>query len=112
MAKKQPKEAYSPTLDRIGQTQKRDLRVVSWESVPAELIARLVVVVNDSGGSVLFGATRDRGAWALTFFHEMLPNKRVTDYCNGEEMLESWLEGQIEIWTDVEAELRLSKGSE
>lgn len=109
MAKKETGVPYSPTLDRIGQSVKREARTVSWDAVSKELLGELVVAAVDSGGSVLFGTTRDRGAWALTFFHDQLPNKKMTVYCNSEEMLESFVSGQVEIWRDVGAELRGSK---
>jgi hypothetical protein len=110
MAKGTPKnEPYSPTLDRIGQSKKREERTISWETCDAAAAYALIVAVNDARGSVLFGATRDRGAWAVTIFHDGLPNKKVTEYCNSEEMLDSWLAGLAEIWMDVGAELAGSK---
>lgn len=110
MAKKGDSVPYSPTLDRIGQSRKREARVITWESVSPALIADIVVAVNNSSGSVLFGATRDRGAWAVTIFHDMLPTKKITEYCNSEDMLESFLAGLAEIWRDVGAELEASSG--
>lgn len=104
------KEPYSPTLDRIGQTKKREGRIVSWEAAPAATVLDLVIAVVDSGGAVLFGATPDRGAWAITFFHKGLATGKMTEYCNSEEMLENFLAGQVEIWRDVGAELKDYKG--
>jgi len=65
-----------------------------------------VVAVNDAGGAVLFGATQDRGAWAITIFHQLLQHKKITVYCNGEDMVEDWLTSLVAQWKDVGAELR------
>ena len=96
---------YSPTLDRIGQSYKREGRIVQWDDASPAVLHNLVVLVNQAGGSVLFGATRDRGAWAITIFHDLLPNKKQTEYCNSVDMFDSWLNGLCEIWGDVAVEL-------
>ena len=102
-------EKYSPTLDRMGQTQKRLARTITWEAASKDILFDLIVAVNDSGGGLLIGGTRDRGAWAITFFHDELPVKKLTEYCNSEEMLDDWLSKLVEIWRDVAAELQATK---
>lgn len=97
---------YSPLLDKMFNQKKTVGRVVSWEGVPADVMYRLVVAVNDALGSVMFGATRDRGAWSVTIWHTQLGNKPQTDYCNSEDMLIDWVTGLAEFWEDVASEIR------
>lgn len=103
-------ERYSPTLDRIGQSEKRASRSITWSVVDPTVIWALVVAVNDAKGAVLFGGTQDRGAWSVTIFHEGLPSKRKTEYCNSEEMLDSFVQGLAEIWGDIARELSSEDG--
>lgn len=103
-------ERYSPTLDRIAARSKKEVRTVSWQEVDSNVVHELIVAVTDAGGGVLFGATRDRGAWAITVFHEELPAKKQTDYCNSPEMLEDFVRGLAEVWADIAKELGAETG--
>lgn len=105
---KEKTKFYSPTLDKLSKTSKKTTRIVSWEAVPPQLLYELVVAVNDARGAVLLGATQDRGAWAITIFHEQLPKGKITEYCNSEEMVEDFVRGLAEIWGDVARELSVA----
>jgi len=105
MSKKQS-ESYSPLLDQMFGGKERHGRVVDWAQVDRTLMGDLVATCTAIGCAVLFGFTRDRGAWSLTFYWDGLaPNKygkkSETVYCNAEEMLESWVEEWVRNWSRI-----------
>lgn len=99
------KVPYSPTLDKMFGKAQSVGRVVQWTSVDPESLYRVVVAVNRAGGSVLFGATRDRGAWAITVWHPQFGDKPRTEYCNSEEMLSGFVADFANIWEAIADEL-------
>lgn len=103
------KQNYSPLLDNLFGRQEKAGRIVDWSQCDRTLIGDLVAVCSVAGVAVLFGFTRDRGAWALTFMGDILPpnpsGKRVqTVYCNSEDMLESWVSEWVENWSKIAQE--------
>lgn len=105
MAEKK-KAAYSPLLDEMFGTKERNGRVVDWSTLDRLLIGDLVAACSVVGVAVLFGFTKDRGAWSLVFMGDIVPpNKdgvrRQPVYCNSEDMLESWVSEWITKWSQV-----------
>lgn len=96
----------SPLFDSMFGKAARKGRIVSYDGADPNLLARLVVAVVDSGCAVLFGTTRDRGAWALTFMGDPIPGSRQTDYQNDEDLLNEWLLEWVENWEGVAEELK------
>lgn len=106
------KPKNSPLFESMFGKGKEPSRIVSWDVAEPNLLARLVVAVNDFGCAVLFGATRDRGAWALTFMGDVLPNKRQTDYQNDPEELNTWLLWWVENWEGLVEETKATRSSQ
>lgn len=107
MAKKLPNN--SPMFERMFGAKEKAGRIVSYEAVDASYVARLVVAVVDAGCAVLFGTTRDRGAWAITFMGETIPGGKSTVYQNNEDDLNDWLLEWAENWEGVVEELKSSQ---
>lgn len=82
---------------------------VSWDVATESMIGRLVTSVVDAGGAVMFGTTRDGGAYTLTFFHDDVPKKNRTQYEGSEERLAGWLEYWVNFWEGVVDEQRSPK---
>ena len=103
------KEAYSPLLDNLFGRKQKEGRTVDWTEVDRTLMGDLVAACSTIGCGVLFGTTRDRGAWAITFFWDGFKEaghqkNSQTVYCNAEEMLESWLSEWVQNWTEIAQE--------
>lgn len=58
--------AKEPT--QKGTWRKKLHKVISWSSANADSIKSAVVGVTDSGGAILFSATRDGGALVLSVY--------------------------------------------
>lgn len=101
---KKPKN--SPLFEAMFGNGKEQPRVVSYDCIDPILLGRLVVAVVDSGCAVLFGCTRDKGAWAITFMGDPIPNNRQTDYCGDPDTVSTWLLGWVEQWEGVVEELK------
>ena len=87
-------------------SKERSGRVVDWSKVDHTLMGDLVSACSVVGCSILFGSTRDKGAWSLTFYWDHIPaNKNgkhsETVYCNSEDMLEDWLTEWIHKWMRI-----------
>lgn len=111
MSDKTKKKRYSPTLDKMFGSGERKNREVDWGEVDRVLIGDLVAQCSEVGCAVLFGRTRDGGAWALTFFWDGLSENgsrgsKQSVYCNSADMLEGWLEEWIANWTLIAQEAR------
>lgn len=105
------KPKNSPLFEQMFGRKERNGRVISWDLADPNLVRDLVVAVNDAGGAVLFGATRDRGAWAITFFHDLVPKNDRTRYCNDEDEVNDFLKQWIEFWQAVVEEQKAPKKS-
>ncbi len=99
----------SPLFEKMFGKQSRKGRIISYDLVDPILLGRLVIAVNDAGCSVLVGATRDRGAWSLTFYGDSVPDGRQTDYQNDEDSVSDWIEKWVEDWEATAEALKDSK---
>lgn len=105
-AKKEGKKGhYSPTLDKLASQGKEKDRTIDWDGQDPVEVYRLVKAVNRAGGSVLFGATRDRGAWCVTIWHPELGSKGRPEYCNTREMLPDFITDLANMWEAIAEEL-------
>lgn len=107
MASKKP--SNSPLFEQMFGKSERKGRVVSYEGVDPSYVARLVVAVVDSGCAVLFGTTRDRGAWAMTFMGDPIPGGKSTTYQSDEDELNDWLLEWVENWEGIAEEGKSAK---
>ena len=62
--------------------------VADWETVPGDLLCRVVATVTRGGGAVRFGYTRDGGAYALGIYDDGTHN---TEYRGASEDVCGWL---------------------
>lgn len=101
MAKKKKASRFEKAFSDNGTGPKE----VCWDVADASLVYRLVVAVSRCGGAVLFGATRDQGAWALRFNHDEIPGRGKTIYEGDEDLLNQVLEYWVDWWEGYVDEL-------
>ena len=83
-------------------------RQVSWDLADESLVYRLVVAVsNVPNCAVLFGKTRDGGAWSLRFYED---GSGATDYWSDPDTLGEWLLDHVEWWEGYAEEKRPKNG--
>lgn len=107
--KPQRGKAFSPTLDRLKALQEPVHSNVNWDGLDPEECYRLLSAVNRAGGSIMFGATRDRGAWVVTIWHPQLGDKGKPEYCNSREMLPDFVTDLANMWETVAEEITGSR---
>lgn len=73
----------------------------SWDGSDGALMAKLVALVTDAGGAVLFGKTRDGGALVLSFLHDQIDRKAGKYYYAKAEDVEDGLRHHIEVWEGI-----------
>jgi hypothetical protein len=101
----------SPLFAAMFSKNGKAAREVSFDGIPHAVMARLVIAVVDTGCAVLFGTTRDRGAWALTFFGESIPKGRQTDYCGEPDEVVDWITDWTTQWEAAAESLKDSKAT-
>lgn len=82
---------------------------VSWDVADPYMLKRLVDGVTAAGGAVLFGTTRDGGAYTLTFFHDDVPEKNRTQYQGPGDDVPDWLEHWADFWEGAAEDVKAPK---
>lgn len=96
----------SPLWDQMFGQAERGNRVISWDVADPALCYRIVVAVNAAGGSVLFGASRKRDVWGMTFFHDRFGGKGTKpEWCPLEDEVNTWLLEWAESWEAIAEEI-------
>lgn len=86
--------------DAFGKAPKEKV-AAKWDVGNSGLMGKLVTLVTDAGGAVLFGKTRDGGALVLSFLHDQIDRKKGKYYYADAEDLDDGLRHHIEVWEGI-----------